>query len=572
MSPNFLKNKWWSILWIRSEKKLIFFIICNFLISSIVGFFTPRVIVDFYQSLQNQEKFYDEVTFLLAILVIEYINRVFFQISTQRYIQLLVNQVRLNSFSLWLNSSFKKRKEKKVDDFPMGEVLARIMSDTDAIKEVVGSGSFGIFVDLIFVISSLISFLTFNSKAGVFVFLAEILVILALFKGSKWMATIFGEVRKITGKLARELTDITSGLKELSLTPNEHFALKRGEAISEEFLNKQLKANIWDASYYSAAESLYPILIALIMLLLPFSQIAEVAILAALIDLVQRSINPIKEVASKVSVIARAKTGIDRVQQFNNHFSEATEVRKLELVNSEVHKVHFTLSNFSYDAGFFLKNIDFELKKGEVLGIIGESGCGKSTLLKLLSGQFHTFDGLLKIDELEIDPKTQDGLKSYCHLVSLVSQDSHVFSDSIQFNISMGETQKSFEIFWDQALASIPYLHRWGIRPETQIKSKDLSLGQKQLLSGLRAFYLNRPIILLDEISSGLDSELELALRDLLNFLKKDCITIIVTHRLETILGATKLLLMEKGQVIGFGPFYELKENSKFKYFIEHLS
>jgi ATP-binding cassette subfamily B protein len=96
-------------------------------------------------------------------------------------------------------------------------------------------------------------------------------------------------------------------------------------------------------------------------------------------------------------------------------------------------------------------------------------------------------------------------------------------------------------------------------------------MGQKQLLSGLRALFLNKPIILLDEISSGLDSELESAFRDLIKFFQSRSITIIVTHRLETIIKSNRLLLLDKGQLLAQGSHAELQGHPKFNEFMSHL-
>jgi ATP-binding cassette subfamily B multidrug efflux pump len=562
------KSKWWTYLWIRSEIYLIIFIIFNILISALSGYFTPKLISGFYESLNKDSEFHHQLLMLAILYCGEYLNRFFFTLSTHRYIQILLNQTRSKSYSLWLKAPFK-RKSDKHDEYPLGEVLARLMNDTDAVREVVSSGSFAIFIDIIFILSCLISFLQLNSQTGLALFLAEIIACLLLIKGSKAMAGIFMDVRRITGLMARVVTDLTSGFKELFFSPNEKYASKRGEKIFEEFLDKQLHANIWDAGYYSAAESLYPILVALVMVIVPYSQIVEVAILAALIDLIQKSITPIKDVASKISVLSRASTGIDRIHQFNEsfdtHSSERADYKQLV-----ANRLKFHLSEFQYDQGFKLNEISFELKRGEILGILGESGCGKSTLLKLLSGQYHTFSGSLNIDQDTIDPIQEKGLRSFSSYVSLISQDSHVFTETLKFNITLGD-DKGFEEFWSIATSSIPYLLKWSVVPNDKIFPKSLSMGQKQLISGLRALFLKKPIILMDEISSGLDSELESALRDLITFFQMQSITIIVTHRLETILHSQKLLLLDQGKVVALGSPSEMRDILKYKEFLAHL-
>ncbi len=568
MSQSSLKSRWWEYLWLRSQAFLAVFILINILVSAVTGYLTPRFISAFYSSLEDDAAFDRELFSLALLYAAEYVNRFLFTLSTSRYVQVLLVDVRRRSFGLWLGAPFK-RKSGTHEEYPMGEVLARLMNDTDAVREVVGSGSFAIFIDIIFILSCLVSFLQLNSTTGLALFVAEVVACLLLIKGSRIMATIFMDVRRLTGLMARVVTDLTSGLRELFFSPNQRYASRRGQKIFEEFLDKQLSANIWDAGYYSAAESLYPILVALVMIIVPYSQITEIAILAALIDLIQKSITPIKDVASKISVLSRAKTGIDRIHQFNESFDRDLAPR-LDFTDLEAREISIDLRSFRYGEGFRLEDICFTLRRGEVLGIIGESGCGKSTLLKLLSAQYYSFNGTVSVDGEVIAADRDADLRRFSSYVSLISQDSHVFSESLRFNITLG-ADGGFAEFWALATGSIPYLSRWQLGPEDVIRPKTLSLGQKQLISGLRALFLKKPIILMDEISSGLDSELESALRDLIRFFQSRSMTIIVTHRLETILGAQNLLLLEEGRIRARGNHQDLSHEAAYQEFLRHL-
>jgi ATP-binding cassette subfamily B protein len=565
---NSSKNSWWTYLYLKEKKFLLVVLFFNIILTAILGYLTPGVITDFYNSIQDDVSYQHFFTLLALLVGFEYLNRFFFQIAVHLYIRDLLNHVRVQSFSLWLKAPFRKRKNVKHDEYPMGEVLARIMSDTDAIKEIVTSGAFGVFIDVIFVASCLISFLKLNSTTGLGLFIAEVVACILLVKGSRAMAGIFMEVRKIQGQMARVVTDLTSGLKELFFTPHQNYAVRRGEGVFEKFLTTQLRANIWDASYYSAAESLYPILIALVMILVPHSQIVEVAILAALIDLIQRSIMPIKEIAAKISVITRGRTGIERIHQFNESFERVAAGQNYHTLSAQ--ELNLKLDRFQYDQGFTLNDISFQLQRGQILGLLGESGCGKSTLLKLLSGQYYSFEGCVKIDQDNFNPHREEDLKSFSNYVSLVSQDSHVFSESLKFNIGLGYVE-GFDEFWELAKKSISYLGRWGLTPDDLINPKQMSMGQKQLISGLRAMYLKKPVILMDEISSGLDSDLESALKDLIHFFRSQTMTIIVTHRLETILNSDQLILMDQGRMVGQGSYEQLKTVPKFNEFLAHL-
>jgi ATP-binding cassette subfamily B protein len=560
----------WKYLWLKSEWFLAAFILVNLCVSALTGYFTPRLITEFYGALNTKSSFHTHFIQLACLFAGEYLNRFLFQLSTHRYIQLLLMSIREKSFSLWLRAPFKQKGKNKHEDYPLGEVLARLMNDTDAVREIVSAGAFAIFIDIIFILSCLISFLRLNSTTGLSLFIAEVVACWLLVKGSKFMAVVFMDVRRLTGLMARVTTDLTSGLRELFYSPNVKYASRRGEKVFEEFLQKQLKANIWDAGYYSAAESLYPILVALVMVIVPYSKIVEVAVLAALIDLIQRSITPIKDVASKISVLQRAGAGLERLYQFDESYRQEN-FESLNYERLDADTMDFQLDRFQYEQGFSLENIHFRLRRGEILGILGESGCGKSTLLKLLSGQYQTFDGKIDLDGKIITPSSENELRKFSSYVSLISQDSHVFTETLRFNITLG-VEEDFDAFWAKATSSIPYLLRWKIGPLDIIRPRSLSMGQKQLLSGLRALYLKKPIILMDEISSGLDSELEAALRDLIKFFQSRSITIIVTHRLETILRSHQLLLLDKGRVEGLGTHETMKKFPQYQNFLKHLN
>lgn len=572
---NFLKSNVLKYIYLADKKHIIAVIALSLAASSYLGFITPRLISNLYESYKPEGDTEHAIWMLIALFLAEYVVSGIYQLSINRYVQHLLSAIRNKSFKNWILSFETAGKGQFGDQkYPMGEVLSRILTDTEAVIEMVSTGSFKIFIDFAFIISCLVGFITLNTVSGVALIIAELLACVFLVIGSKKMAKVYMAVRKSTGIMSRVIANIAGGFRYTYFHPHHAYASKKGYASFEDFLEKQLKANVWDASYFSVAESLFPILLALLVMIFPYSQIVEMATLAAIIDLIQRSISPIKEIAGKISSIQRARTGIIRIEEFNedletlpkNIFDSKNE--RVELNQLELKIEHFQYAQAQTENRFSIEDVTINAKAGELVGIVGQSGCGKSTILKILSADivadkaqitYQAVDG----NQIVFSGRNPDQLFEYKSQVGIVSQDSHVFSSTLRFNISMSyENIESFESFWKMVKENIPYLTSWGIDPEQVLKPKELSLGQKQLICALRSCYLAKPIVLFDEISSGLDSELEDALKKLVLMIQKNSLTIIVAHRIETILNANQIFVMQEGKLVASGTHPDLLQKS----------
>jgi len=582
-------NKWSKFFFFIGGNPLLIVVGICLIGSSILGALTPQKIADLAQNYKDETLFYKSLWSLAYLFGGIYVNRVIYQLAVNKYVQLLMQNVRSLCYDKWLHAyDMKNSSESKSDDYPQGEVIARIMNDTESFRELMTSGSFGIFIDVFFVISGLISFVTLNKVTGISLALFEVLASILLIWGSRYMRVIFMEVRRSRADMSRLLSNMVGGIKESFYTRHENYASKRGEIVFKDFLTKQLTANIWDAGYYSTAESLYPILLAFIVFLFPYSHITEAAIIFAIVDLIQRSIGPVKDVAAKIANIQRAYTGVTRINEFLTHLDESLSSKSQNFKGvREIKKVEVDIKKFEYprksgqddETPFCLQGIHFEASPGELVGIVGISGCGKSTLLNIMSANILPHEGGIYLSTAEEEkisfPGNQlEDIIEYREQVGIVSQDSHIFSDTVSFNICMSrEVPDNFEKFWDSVVAQIPYVQHWGIRPNDLLDQKSLSMGQKQLLAAIRSCYLKKPVVLFDEISSGLDSDLELALRRMVLLIQESSLTFIVAHRLETILEADQIIVLEEGRLVNSGKHAKLLEESiVYRQFLEELS
>lgn len=573
------------ILYKGSAKYLVLMIVC-LIISTTLGAFLPQLTAKLTSSYEQKEVFLETLKYLAAVFILTFANRSFYNLVINGYVVGLVQYVRSFCYEKWLLSyELQTSSENRTDRYPQGEVLARIMTDTESLRELVTSGTFGIIIDIFFVFSSLISFITLNQFAGITLGIVQVVACGLLIWGSKYMREVFLSVRKARGDLYRTIADVIGGVRETYYIDNNKYASRRSLTVFENFLDKILLSNIWDASYYSLAESLFPIFLAFAVFIIPQAEMVQVGLIFAFVDLIQRSIGPIKDVSSKVANIQRAASGVQRINEFLDDLDKERST-DLNQKNEEVdvQSISVKIEEFTYprksenDTPFKLKDIQFSGKKGDLIGIVGLSGSGKSTLLNILCAN-------ILPDRGEIDIRTSQGkefifdfhdaekFNGYRELIGIVSQESHIFSESIFFNITLGKSDTSdFEEFWNWVRGKIAYIDAWGITPDTVINQNELSLGQKQLIAAIRACYLKKPIVLFDEISSSLDSNLEYALRQMVLIVQENALTFIVAHRIETIIDADLILIMEGGNLVARGEHDSLVEYSDvYRNFLKQL-
>jgi subfamily B ATP-binding cassette protein MsbA len=242
------------------------------------------------------------------------------------------------------------------------------------------------------------------------------------------------------------------------------------------------------------------------------------------------------------------------------------EDKSLPILQISSGNIIFQNVNFSYsDNSAILYNVNININGGSKTGIIGESGSGKSTILNLIPRFFNLTEGKILIDKQEINNVRLSSLRK---AISIVSQDTILFDDTIKKNIAYAKKNATDdEIYKASKLAGIDnFVNSLENGYETLVGENGVKLsgGQKQRISVARAFLKNSPIILLDEATSSLDSDSEEKIKQALNELTKNKTTLIISHKLSTIITCEKIYVINKGKIIGEGTHLELVKNSAY--------
>jgi ATP-binding cassette, subfamily B, multidrug efflux pump len=451
---------------------------------------------------------------------------------------------------------------------PVGKLITRLTSDVEALGDVFSTGAVGVVSDLFSIVVVLGFMAALNPWLALilFVWLIPITVMVLYFQR---------RYREATYRSREELSSLNAVLQENILGINVVQLFRREKRNSEQYgqvNNRYIKALdetiFFDSSISAVME--WAGLIG-ISLLLWFGGIQVVdssitfGVLLAFIQYAQRLFNPIRQITEKFTVFQSGFTSIERLSAILDEPIEIKDIENpqhlpLAEARGEITFEHVSLAYKEDET--VLKDLNFTIKPGEKVALVGPTGAGKSSIIRLLSRLYEPSEGRILIDGVDITQVTQAELRNY---VGVILQDGFLFSGDVASNIALGDeyAQEKIEdaarrMNVDSFIQRLPQ----GYQTEIRERGNNLSSGQKQLLAFARAAVRYPPILVLDEATASLDVSTEALVQEALDRLLEERTAIIIAHRLTTIRNVDRILVLKRGELVEEGNHDQLMQQN----------
>lgn len=455
------------------------------------------------------------------------------------------------------------------DRTPNGIIVTRSVSDIETIAEIFNNGILTLMVDVlrIILIISMMYYMNWMVASIIIIILPLMIIITNQFQ--KVLKRVYQAERNLTAKLNSFVQERLTGMTIVQLFNREQKEYEKFRVINKELRNAFLKTNVYFALLFPIVDIVSSLAIGLLLwfgglrtALHGDLSVGEVIVFISYINLLTQ---PMRQIADRFNSIQRGLIGADRVFKILDEDQSLPDDGKDEIKEVKG-EIEFDDVKFSYVEGSeVLKGVSFHAKPGETIAIVGATGAGKSTIINLLSRFYDIDSGDIKIDGKSIYSLKMTNLRSH---IAVVLQDVFLFNTNIYDNIILGNKdigldevkRAAKEIGIHDFIESLPN----GYFSEVNERGGSLSVGQRQLISFLRAYVYNPAILVLDEATSSIDTASENLIQKATEKLTQGRSSIIIAHRLSTIQQADQILVMENGKIVERGTHQELLDQKGY--------
>ena len=515
-------------------------------------------IVDDNLVAQTKFMFLEYALLLLLLLLMEVFSNYLFIYNAGVLGQSVVKDIRVKLFN-----HIQSFKLKYYDDSSVGILITRTVTDMERIADIFGQGLFLIISDLLkmLIVSSVMIYL--NIELSLIVFLALPFILFATKVFQKYMKKAFEEVRNEVANLNSFVQERITGINIVKLFAREEVEYKNFKTINERHKKAWLKTVWYNSIFFPFAEIFSSLTLGLVVwyggMSIVLENTSSIGELTAFIMMIPMLFRPLNQIANKFNTLLMGMVAAERVFKIldKNEKIKDSGNKKTDTLKG---KIHYKNVNFSYNQNInVLKSFNLNIKPGTVNAIVGPTGSGKSTVIKLLNRFYEIDSGEIMIDEIKIQDYSISSLRKN---IGFISQDVHLFSDTILNNIVLYDKKITLEnvkkaandIQINDFIESLPGGYNYNVLE----RGVGLSTGQRQLISFLRVYIKNPQILVLDEATSSIDTESEILIQNAIKNITKNRTSIIIAHRLSTIYNADNIIVMKMGKIVEEGKHNEL--------------
>jgi ABC-type multidrug transport system fused ATPase/permease subunit len=519
--------------------------------------------VDGYIKTQDQFGLLMYVSLMGFVLLLEVFSQFYFVFWANWLGQDIVKDIRNKMFKHIL--SFKM---KYFDNAPVGQLVTRSVSDIEAIARIFSQGLFMIISDLMKMVVVLGFMFYMNWKLTWIVIVAMPILVFFTRIFQKKMQVAFEEVRSQIANLNSFVQERVTGMKIVQLFHREDIEFEKFNTINQKHKKAWIKTILYNSIFFPIADIISSLTLGFVVLyggikILNGDNFTTFGDLFSYTMFIGMLFNPLRQIADKFNEMQLGMIAANRVFDI---LDTQDQIQDTGTIEAPIFKgnIQFKDIHFGYiPEELVIKGIDLDVKAGKTIAIVGSTGAGKSTIINLLNRFYEINSGTICIDGQNIENYTLSSLRKQ---IAVVLQEVFLFADTIFNNITLHNPAISREqvlaaakkIGVHKFIMSLPDNYDFDVKERGVM----LSSGQRQLIAFLRAYVSNPSILILDEATSSIDTYSEELIQKATETITKGRTSIVIAHRLATILKADKIVVMDKGLIVEQGTHQELLEKT----------
>ncbi|QEE50502.1 ABC transporter ATP-binding protein [Flavobacterium alkalisoli] len=455
-------------------------------------------------------------------------------------------------------------KMKFFDNEPVGKLVTRTVFDIESIARIFSQGLFMIISDLLKMMVILGFMFYMNWKLTIIVLLAMPILLYATRVFQIKMKSAFEEVRTQVANLNTFVQERITGMKIVQLFNREKIEYEKFQEINRKHNKAWLRNILYNSIFFPIADIISSVTLGIIIWyggvsILNGDNVTTPGDLFAYLMFISMLFNPLRQIADKFNELQMGIIASDRVLELLDSEMQVQDAGTLIATHFKGN-LDFKDVRFSYvDNEEVIKGINLKVNAGETVAIVGATGAGKSTIINLLNRFYEIKGGSISIDGTNINDFNLESLRRQ---IAIVLQDVFLFADTIYNNITLNNPEITREHVITAAknigvhdfIMSLPNGYDYNVKERGVM----LSSGQRQLIAFLRAYVSNPSILILDEATSSIDTYSEELIQTATETITAGRTSIVIAHRLATIINADKIIVMDQGKIVEEGTHYEL--------------